>query len=1834
VEREFRGFGRVEQVDVESFGSFAAGNADSPYITGDKTLYQPPVKTITWFHTGAAIDRKRILTQLSTEYFPTSLAAMPGFSAVLAGFNEKPLPEPDLETEDLSSGEWREALRACKGMALRQEVYELDVDQLEAGKQIPVRLFSASTHNCHVRRVQASGQNRHAVFQVTESEALTYNYELDLRPVTFPRDPQNIPALTPDPRVAHTLNLLIDEFGNVQQSIAVGYKRAQQFTDPDFTAEQVALIREVQNEQHLVYTETRYTNDAIEPATGSARIQHYRLRAVAEVQTYQLTGFTPAQGFYFDLDDLRSYTLSDTLPNQGPRPVNTIQYHEVPNLSTPEKRKVEHVLTLFFDDDLKTPLAHGQLNHLGLTYETYKLALTAPLLKAVLGDKLDDDVQNALNTATTCGYWPGENLFGPAGKDQWWQRSGIAGFADDAEAHFYLPERYTDPFGNETTLSYDGKYDLFIQSSTDALGNQSRVFVDPQTGVRFDYRVLAPTEMDDINGNRSEVYFDVLGMVVATAVKGKGNEADDLIGYNDELANPDLAELLTHFDLPPLTADELNQHFAPVLDSATTRFLYHFGEKMENGKTIWASRPSGACMIVREQHASQRERANNRLQVAFECSDGHGSVLLKRSQAEPAEPGGPLRWIVNGKTVFNNKGKAVKQYEPYFSTQSTCRAEGDAQEETGITPLMYYDAAGRLVRTEMADGTFGRVEFSPWHVKTFDANDTAVESQWYRERNPPPVEEELPRDPFTGELMVTPGQRAAWLAARHFNTPGVAILDSLGRDVVAIAHNRVEDSNGSHVFGGKTYRDDRYFTFKKLDAEGKPLWIRDARGNIVMQYITPAKPTRWIDQPNENIPAGSVPCYDIAGNLLFQHSMDAGERWMLFDAAGKPAFAWDFNERQDDRGTVIDEERLFSTRYDALHRPVEQWLTINKAEPQLIERFTYGERLFDAQERNLRGQLHRHHGQDGVKQIEQIDFKGNIVEQQRQLASDYKAPVIDWQAESLTAKLEVETFTQITEFDALNRPTRIYNWHRGENSRVAVYEPGYNERGLLISETIDVGAIKTDSGHKPSDIGPTSAIVDIAYDAKGQKLSCKNGNQTETTYIYDQRTFRLVQLRTTRPASSPIVKTVGSLLKNPTVLQDLQYTYDPIGNITEIRDDAFQPTFFKNQKVDAVNRYIYDALYRLTESTGRENFKASGAPGQFEDDPFAVQFPIETADALRNYTQTCSYDPVGNLQQMRHVALGQSWTRHYQNASDSNRLALTWERVLNEATRYQHDAHGNMLNLANVSDDQLIRWNYRDMIRAFNLLGGGWAYYNYDAGKQRTRKVIENQNGVKQWERIYLGGLEIYRRYSSGNVVEEIESHHLMASDRVLLIEDVVRTDNSRLPVATLYRYQYNNHLGSACVELNEQAEIISYLEYHPYGTTAYRATNSSIEVPPIRYRFTGKERDEETGLNYHGARYYAPWFARWISSDPIQLEAGINFYAYTRNAPTGNVDPTGKVDQPKMGPVVMPPNTGVSGTQAHKVILPEVACRINTKYGDFYTAEINVETLPGGSRTPGSMNVGEIDLLVSTAGRGKHVTDLKPLGTSSQYPDQVFNYSQRLDTPMSTKPGTVLRDMPDVLEPVVKGKETYLLSLPEEDGFLEYTRLVEVETKNPVVEYKPQLRGPSTPSSASPAKPPITPTPVALPEPVPPVKPIAPASSAPSLASEIPTGLAPAAATTTASTVRQVTLEEAALIARQEAELAAFDRSAAMSGKVLFGIGAAVGAGSAAYHYSEGKYLRASTDIASITGAPFGLIPDVLNLDLAIFNIYATMMSMSQGAMGGAQNTWSKYSGTNPFQF
>src|SRR5687767_13599144 len=63
-----------------------------------------------------------------------------------------------------------------------------------------------------------------------------------------------------------------------------------------------------------------------------------------------------------------------------------------------------------------------------------------------------------------------------------------------------------------------------------------------------------------------------------------------------------------------------------------------------------------------------------------------------------------------------------------------------------------------------------------------------------------------------------------------------------------------------------------------------------------------------------------------------------------------------------------------------------------------------------------------------------------------------------------------------------------------------------------------------------------------------------------------------------------------------------------------------------------------------------------------------------------------------------------------------------------------------------------------------------------------------------------------------------------------------------------------------------------SYEEYHPYGSPAWWAQDATAEVSLKRYRYTGMERDEETGLQAHGVRMYAPWLGRWTSADPTGL--------------------------------------------------------------------------------------------------------------------------------------------------------------------------------------------------------------------------------------------------------------------------------------------------------------------------------------------------------------------------
>jgi RHS repeat-associated protein len=339
--------------------------------------------------------------------------------------------------------------------------------------------------------------------------------------------------------------------------------------------------------------------------------------------------------------------------------------------------------------------------------------------------------------------------------------------------------------------------------------------------------------------------------------------------------------------------------------------------------------------------------------------------------------------------------------------------------------------------------------------------------------------------------------------------------------------------------------------------------------------------------------------------------------------------------------------------------------------------------------------------------------------------------------------------------------------------------------------------------------------------------------------------------------------------------------------------------------------YTYDAIYRLIEATGREHIGQTThdfnpPDGNRRDFPlFGLHAQPNDLQAMRRYTERFEYDAVGNFGLIRHIANGGSYTRAYEYnapslleaAKNSNRLTkttigngLNFSETYTYADALGKDIHGCMTAINSMA----MEWDFRDRLRKVDLGGGGTAYYVYDIGGQRVRKVVEAQNGTLSEERLYLGGFEIYRKFGGNALVRET-LHVMDDKQRIALIETKTQESGAQISnPQSVIRCQLGNHLGSASMELDKDGGLISYEEYYPYGTSAYQTMNGVAEVGLKRYRYTGKERDEETGLHYHETRYYAPWLGRWTTVDPSGMVDGPNQYSYVRNDPVRLIDPTG----------------------------------------------------------------------------------------------------------------------------------------------------------------------------------------------------------------------------------------------------------------------------------------------------------------------------------------------------
>lgn len=1413
VEREFRGFGMVEQWDTEEIGTIQPGKASSDSTNLDAASFVPPIHTKTWFHNGAYRDQDRISHLFIHEYYQGDvLAALLPDTVLPAGL----FPEAE-----------REAYRALKGSILRQEIYADD------GTEKSQHPYSVSEQNYTIELVQGKAGNRYAVFFVHPRETIDYYYE---------RNPV-------DPRVDHQFVLQVDEYGNVLKSVAIGYGRRQ--SSLPNVSDQLKQAQTL-----ITYTENRVTNPVLEDDA-------YRIPLPYEVCTYELTGYGYCESNRPDLIYLLNTVQTAALLEYQMQPDGSLQ-----------KRLIERVRTRYRQNNLAGALPLGGLESMALPYESYKLALTPNLVAQVYGDSSGVALGASRVTEemlTEGGYCHSE------GDANWWIPSGRvfhhpepdATSAQElafAQAHFFLPHRFADPFNNIVTVEYD-LYDLMVVKTRDAIGNQVKA--------EHDYRVMQPRVTIDPNQNHSQVAFDILGMVAGAAVLGKveageAESGDSLQGFVTDLSDEQVQSFLQQ---PKAIAQQL-------LGNATSRTIYDLHRFQESGQPVFAA------TIVREQHVNSANGMELPVQVTFTYSDGFGREVQTKVQAEPGnapqresnaenldrpgrlilENGKPKlaptnpRWVGNGRTVYNNKSKPVKQYEPFFSSTHLYETEPE-MVMAGVTSIMFYDPAERVVATLRPNHTFEKVVFDPWQQTTWDVNDTVLIADPKMDADVGSFFERLPETdylPTWYDLRIDPAKAleawpdvdpqgrahpenapiraaeasAAKKAAKHAGTPTVAHLDSLGRTFLTIA------DNGD---AGK------YETRVELDIEGNQRSVMDARGRNVMTYD-----------------------YDLLSAQLHQVSIDAGERWMLNDVMGKPIYGWDSRGHQ------------LHYRYDAVRRPTQLYVNQDSVE-RVAEQVIYGENLPNDTELNLRGQAYQQLDGAGIVTNESYDFKGNLLSARRQFLQNYKDDV-DW---AQSPVLEDESFASSTIYDALNRPITLTTPDQ------SVIRPTYNEANLL--NAVDANLQGKQENNEPI---WTAFVKNIDYNEKSQRERIEYGNDARTSYAYDPETFRLTHLLTTR-------------VTDHARLQDLSYAYDPVGNITQITDDAQQTIYFNNQVVSPTANYVYDAIYRLIAADGREHIGQVTTPQPTWDDKFRVNLPHPNeGQAMRRYAEAYEYDAVGNIEQVIHYlgslsnatnpAGSVAWKRSYaydepNEVPQNNRLTSTSIGATIAGTiheQYTYDEHGNMTTMPHLAE---MDWDFKDQLQRVDLGGGGTAYYVYDAAGQRVRKVIERQNGTRQKERFYLGGVEVYREYDgSGKVVAlERETLHIMDDQqRIAVVE--TRTQGDDGSPAQLIRFQLSNHLDSATVELDVQGFIISYEEYYPYGSTSYQAGSSAAEIGLKRYRYIGQERDGESGLAYHDARYYLPWLGRWLSADPGKLIDGLNLYGYSKNNPIRLLDANG----------------------------------------------------------------------------------------------------------------------------------------------------------------------------------------------------------------------------------------------------------------------------------------------------------------------------------------------------
>ncbi|NHZ83892.1 hypothetical protein F2P44_32175 [Massilia sp. CCM 8695] len=655
-----------------------------------------------------------------------------------------------------------------------------------------------------------------------------------------------------------------------------------------------------------------------------------------------------------------------------------------------------------------------------------------------------------------------------------------------------------------------------------------------------------------------------------------------------------------------------------------------------------------------------------------------------------------------------------------------------------------------------------------------------------------------------------------------------------------------------------TYDDAHRMTGLRDRAGNSISFTLDAMGNVVRQEVK---------DPGGKLVAQTTRAFDALSRLQREQrsAKDPGARFE-YDAAGNLTSSTDPAGRTS-KGT-----------YDTFNRLIQQMLPAADAtgKPATIDyAYTQQDQLasvLDPRRLQTRyvvnglGQQTALVSPDTGTTTTQFDGAGNVISSVdaagRKTAYRYNAAgrvtaigtsTFEYGAAGSPAAGRVTTMTDeagktVYAYDGMGRLTRKEQTS-GPASRRFVTAYTYGSEGSAV-------------GHVTSMTYPSGNRIDVTYDSNGKPST----------------------LGLTRPG-----------VARTTILS--QISYQPFGAVRAWlwgNHSAGSPNKYERQ-FDLENRLVsyllghpmvggsvrtlsYDAAGRIVATTHAGNATSSRLDQRYSYDGRDRLIGFTSSIASQRF----EYDASGNRTK---VILG---ANSYLNVIDpgSNRLTATAGPAPGKRNTY--DATGNLVS------DGTIRFGYSNNGRLSTTTGVGGAavQYRYNGLGQRAMKVD-------------AAGASTYFVYDeAGRIVGEYDSAGTPIQETIYLEGVPVALVKPRAPGAGENAYYvYTDHLGTprAITRASDNKMVWRWDSANPFGEDPPDENPIRVGNFAFNLRFPGQYYDRETNLHYNYYRDYDPQTGRYVQSDPIGLDGGMNTFGYVNGNPLSYIDPLGLFEWPSL---------------------------------------------------------------------------------------------------------------------------------------------------------------------------------------------------------------------------------------------------------------------------------------------------------------------------------------------